>query len=724
MIIKFIYFLISIIEFFELKGKNTNDKILNTLDTNILVETDTKYEIANKIHITKPFSGYELILESDDKLICADNHIVFDENHNQIYVKDLTKRNKIWTKSGLIKVKSVKKRYAKTQMFDLTVASKNHRFYTNDILSHNTMTSAIYILHYALFNNDKNILIAANQGDTAKEILDKIKLIYEGLPFFLQKGISVWNQKTIRFENNCRIKGFNMTATSSIGNTADFVYIDEFAYIQDSIAEKFYKSIQPTMIGIDNSKMIITSTPNGDNLFKRLVIGAEENKNNFASMRVYWYQVPGRNVSYVNLNKNKLKLYGFTEESIYNELKNYFDPNNYIDSNNLKRIDKRINDNGETIIYIQNSKDLSKEDIMNFTIKDKNSKKFKLEDISDISTWKENAIKNIGGLEAFNQEYDLKFTVDSKSLISEKTLKRLKSTEEEFQEKTIDILEEKLNWDYFNLKWSSRFNVSNKKDIWGVISVDVSEGLGEDYSVINIFEIKEKDFDLIEKNIENFEKVSDFFCLNQIGIFRSNVVSIDQLSELLYLLAFEFFDENKFKIVLEINNHGHAIIPSMKSCFNGDNLFGTHIFLKTKHRKDAIKKDIGIKVNSNNKKLLVKDYQLLLKDSDINIYNKDTITEMQSFIKHRNNNGTVQYKADGSNHDDQVMTIVDLTPVFKDNYFYDMVEDYKNQINNKKLNDIIDEHLFDKKPEGTDYGAFFKGKKMSNKFNDQKFKGF
>lgn len=708
-----IYFLISLIEKIELK--ESNEKILKTLDCNLSVETDTDFQKSDKIHITKQFKPYKLTLESGEILLGADNHIVFGENYNEIFIKHLTNKDKIWTKTGLIKVKSVKKCFSKVQMFDLTVNHPNHRYWTNNILSHNTITSAIYILHYALFNNDKNILIAANKGDTAKEILDKIKLIYQGLPYFLQKGISVWNQKTVRFDNNCNIKGFNMTATSSIGNTADFVYIDEFAYIQDSISEKFYKSIQPTLISVENSKMIITSTPNGDNLFKKLFIDAEEGKNNFASMRVYWYQVPGRNVSYVRLLEDKLKLNKFDKKFIYDEIINHFNPNDEI-INGLPLTKIGFDENGKEVIHIQNNENVSKEDIMNFQIKNNSNKLVRLEDISNISTWRENAIKNIGGVEAFNQEYDLKFTVDSKSLISEKTLKRLKSNEEEFNELKIDILEEKLNWDYFNLKWSKNFNISKKEDIWGVISVDVSEGLGEDYSVINIFQIKEKDFDLIEKEKENYEKVSDFFSLDQIGMFRSNVVSIDQLSELLYLLAFEFFDENKFKIVLEINNHGHAIVPAMKSSFNGENLFGTHIFLKTKHRKDSIQKSLGLKVNSENKKLLVKDYQLALKGCDINIYNKETIKEMQSFIKHRNNNGSVTYKADGNKHDDQVMTIVNLTCVFKDNYYFDMVEDYKNQISNGRLNNIISEHLDGKKPQGTDYDAFFKGKKLSNKF--------
>ena len=116
------------------------------------------------------------------------------------------------------------------------------------------------MLHFVLFNNSKNVLVTANKLDTAVEVLDKIREIYQRLPFFLQKGISNWNQKFIVFENKSRIKGFATTKTASIGQSADFLYLDEFAYLPDNIAEKFYKSVFPTVANIENSKIIITST--------------------------------------------------------------------------------------------------------------------------------------------------------------------------------------------------------------------------------------------------------------------------------------------------------------------------------------------------------------------------------------------------------------------------------------------------------------------------------
>ena len=187
-----------------------------------------------------------------------------------------------------------------------------------------TICSSIMLLHFVLFNNNKNALVTANKLDTAVEVLDKMKEIYHRLPFFLQAGIVNWSMKTIVFENKSRIKGFATTKTASIGQAADFLYLDEFAYLPDNIAEKFYKSVFPTVSSMENSKIIITSTPNGYNLFHKLLIDAEKpegEKSNYQANRVYWWQVPKRHVTYIRLDKKKLDEHGLTKEDVANHIR-------------------------------------------------------------------------------------------------------------------------------------------------------------------------------------------------------------------------------------------------------------------------------------------------------------------------------------------------------------------------------------------------------------------
>ena len=728
-VVKFIRFLIEKIESFEYRNLNLDEddiskKIIFSQKLNgIKISTDTGFEEVSDIHITQPYKIWEIELENGYKLKCADNHIVFDNNLNEVFVKDLNIDDIIKTDEGNKRVISIKKSNRKSSMGDLTVNSENHRYYTNGILSHNTITSSIFILHYLLFNQDKNVLIAANIGDTALEIMDKVKLIYQGLPFFIQQGVITWNQKTLKFENGCRVKGFTMTASSSIGQTADFVYIDEFAYIPETIAQAFYKSIQPTLVSIDNSKMIITSTPNGLNLFNKLMTESElepgdPNKNNFAGMRTYWHQVPNRNVSYIRLNQFRMAEVEVEYEDVYKFCKDNFDPNDDIDSNGLPLVtSKKSGTTGEMEIHIQNTEEVDIDVIRSIKIKNKRDEMIPIGVFSDLSSWKLDAMKNIGGEEAFNQEYDLRFINAAKSLFSESTMERINEGELNFKYQSHEVFD-KLNWDYSNLKFiedESIFHQRDRKWTKGIISVDVAEGLGADYSVINIFKISRKSDEVIEKFKSNYKSFDDFFQLEQIACFRDNLVSVKQLSEMLYLIAFEYFDEDNFKIVLELNNHGHAVKEAIKHVFDDDNNFGSHIFFRFKHRADSKDKSIGIKIGSN-KNIMVREYQDRMKNSSVLLHEKRTLKEVSTFIKHQKSNGNITYKGDGNSNDDMVMTVVNMCSIFKDNIYKDMVDEYMRNLNDIQLKNKIDEVLMNaKSTDGTDYKSFLDTAKRAKK---------
>jgi hypothetical protein len=306
-----------------------------------------------------------------------------------------------------------------------------------------TIMSSITLLHFALFNNGKNILVTANKLDTAVEVLDKIREIYQRLPFFLQQGILNWNQKFMVFENKSRIKGFATTKTASIGQAADFLYLDEFAYLPDNIADKFYKSVFPTISSIENSKIIITSTPNGFNLFHKLLMEAEKpegEKSSYVAKRVYWWQVPKRFVTYIKLNMKKVEELNLTKEMILDHLKERF-PNNKSEiyyNDELKK----------WIINVFNSIDCSEDDILRESIDE-----VKLPQIAEITTWKKETIKDIGGEEAFNQEFDLRFINSSRSLLDEALIDELTKNKKQFEWKPIDEFDRKLRFSYQDLKW-------------------------------------------------------------------------------------------------------------------------------------------------------------------------------------------------------------------------------------------------------------------------------
>ena len=173
---------------------------------------------------------------------------------------------------------------------------QNHRF--NIFLAPRqvgkSITSSIILVWYLLFNHDKNAMILANVGDTAEELMDKIKTIIKGLPFYMKPGMVVNNVMTMRFDNGCRVLANTTTKTSGIGFTIHFLYMDEFAHINSNFIEAFFRSTYPTVSSSDVSRIIITSTPNGMNKFYEIYQGALTGENSFNPIRVDWWQVPGR----------------------------------------------------------------------------------------------------------------------------------------------------------------------------------------------------------------------------------------------------------------------------------------------------------------------------------------------------------------------------------------------------------------------------------------------
>lgn len=608
---------------------------------------------------------------------------------------------KVKTEDGSIN--NIKLREYQKEMLDNFV---NNRF--NILMASRqvgkTISASIFMLHTILFNNDKNIMIVANKGDTAVEIVDKIKSIYTLLPFFLKPGVKTWNQKSLTFENGCRIKTSARTKTPAIGFTIDVLYLDEFAHIPSNIIEPYYTAAFPTVSAVQNSKIIITSTPNGMNLFHKILTDAERPdgdplKNNYKALRVYWYQVPGRFVTYIRLNQHKLYEHGVTKEDIFKIVNDTFGEITKVEM-------KFIMDLQKDVIYVYNSELCSDEDVKSLKFIDKDDREISFLSIAEMTTWKEEAIKDIGGEDAFNQEYGLRFINSSKSLLNEKIIDELLKSKKNYVFEQIPEFDRKLRFSYGDLKWvddDDVFMPIQRKDLKVVLSVDISEGLGQDYSIINIFKVSPKPKDLCELQRPSYKSIVDFFRLEQIGIFRSNFVSVKQLAELLYMIVFEYFNYENVKVVLELNNYGNALLAEMPHVFDGNNNYGSSVFFRYKHRADSTEEKVGLKVGDN-KNLMVKDYQDLMLSKGFVITNEDNIREITTFVKHVTSSGNVRYAADVG-HDDTVMTVVNATTVFVRNDFREMIEEFSTKMNDKGFVNYVNECLKNMEyVEGVDYG--------------------
>lgn len=156
-----------------------------------------------------------------------------------------------------------------------------------------SISSVAYLLWYAAFQPDKNVAILANKAATAREMLSRITLMLENLPFFLQPGTKVLNKGSIEFSNNSRIFAAATTGSSIRGQSCSLLYLDEFAFVDNDV--EFYTSTYPVVVAGSSTKIIITSTANGvGNVFEDLWTGASQSTNDFKPFRVDWWDVPGR----------------------------------------------------------------------------------------------------------------------------------------------------------------------------------------------------------------------------------------------------------------------------------------------------------------------------------------------------------------------------------------------------------------------------------------------
>ena len=171
-----------------------------------------------------------------------------------------------------------------------------------------------YILWYILFNEDKFVAILANKAPTAREILNRIKIAYESLPMWLQQGVRTWNKGDIELENNCRVMATSTASSAIRGYSISLLYLDEFAFVPTNIADEFFTSVYPTISSGTQSKILISSTPNGMNHYYRMWTEAVEGQNGFTHIEANWRQVPGRDQKWADEQRRVLGEEKFLQE--------------------------------------------------------------------------------------------------------------------------------------------------------------------------------------------------------------------------------------------------------------------------------------------------------------------------------------------------------------------------------------------------------------------------
>ena len=176
----------------------------------------------------------------------------------------------------------------------------NHRFNIAKLprQTGKSTTVVAYLLYYAIFYDSVNIGILANKASTARELLGRLQLAYENLPKWMQHGILVWNKGNVELENGSKILAASTSASAVRGMSFNILFLDEFAFVPNHVAEQFFASVYPTITSGKSTKVIIISTPNGMNHFYKMWEDARNGKNGYVTNEVHWSQVPGRDAKW------------------------------------------------------------------------------------------------------------------------------------------------------------------------------------------------------------------------------------------------------------------------------------------------------------------------------------------------------------------------------------------------------------------------------------------
>lgn len=155
-----------------------------------------------------------------------------------------------------------------------------------------TTATSIYLAHYVTFNEAKNVGILAHKASMSREVLERTKQILELLPDFLQPGIVEWNKGSIELENGCAIGAYSSDPDAVRGNSFALIYVDECGFID--AWDDTWKAILPVISSGRNSKIVLTSTPNGMNHWYDLWQSALSGKSGFYPYEATWSCVKER----------------------------------------------------------------------------------------------------------------------------------------------------------------------------------------------------------------------------------------------------------------------------------------------------------------------------------------------------------------------------------------------------------------------------------------------
>lgn len=177
-----------------------------------------------------------------------------------------------------------------------------------------TQCTAAYLVWHVIFNEQQTVALLSNKMSGAKEVLTRMKTMYENLPLFIQVGVTEWNKTSIELENGSKVFAAATSPNAVTGKSLNICYLDEYALVSNNIAEDFNTSVWPTLSTGVSTKLFVSSTPRGRNHFHKLWKEAEEKINGFVSVFYPWNAVPNRDQKWLEEQRIELGELNFARD--------------------------------------------------------------------------------------------------------------------------------------------------------------------------------------------------------------------------------------------------------------------------------------------------------------------------------------------------------------------------------------------------------------------------
>lgn len=311
--------------------------------------------------------------------------------------------------------------------------------------------------------------------------------------------------------------------------------------------------------------------------------------------------------------------------------------------------------------------------------------------------WKQMMIGVLGSEEAFYYQYGTQFSASDACLVSRETLSRIHEDEILFisREELISSLFSK----FFFV--NPEYDVTNFKNKYYIVLVDLAEGGGSDYTV----------FQILEVNVDPFTSKATF---EQVAFWRSNTVDIEKASVEFWVMMGQLFKADLSNVIVSIEWNTYGALFYNYICllnetenfkdslwrFNICKEFDTSVLCH--YKKSNMNEEIagiknknaktipGIRWTSESKKTGCAMLKMMLEKGELIIRDIIQIGELENF---EDKNGSGTYKA-SYGHDDMIMTLVQLPMVLQTGKYKEFIEDIFEQSKLNTLNNLQSQREF------------------------------